>query len=146
MRRESRFDPDATSPAEAVGLLQLLPKTAAPLARELELSEPRSDQLHDPVLNVRLGVQYIHHLLERFHSPLLAAAGYNAGPSNVAAWMRTNAGMPIDEWVEHIPFRETRGYVKAVGAAYATYWLIYGGERPPLDWGPIGPAGDGIDY
>ncbi len=146
MRRESRFDPDAVSPAEAVGLLQLLPKTAGNLAHELGEPTPDPAQLHDPELNIRLASRYVFHLLERFRSPLLAAAAYNAGPASVAAWLKTNGGLPIDEWVERIPFRETRAYVKAVGGAYATYWLLYGGERPLLDWKPLGPAGDGIDY
>lgn len=146
MRRESRFDPDATSPAEAVGLLQLLPKTAASLAKELSIEVPRAEHLHDPALNVKLGAHYIRRLQDRFGSPLLAAAAYNAGAHAVANWTKANANQQVDEWVERIPYRETRNYAKAVGGAYAAYSLIYGGSRPAIDWTPIVPAVEGIDY
>jgi len=146
MRRESRYNPDATSGAEAVGLLQLLPRTATALARELGDTESPVEHLHDPVTNVRLGAHYIQRLIDRFHNPLMAAAAYNGGPGSVANWTRSSAGLAIDEWVERIPFRETRNYVKAVGGTYAAYSLLYEGRRPAIDWTPIAPAGDGIDY
>jgi soluble lytic murein transglycosylase-like protein len=146
MRRESRFDPDATSPAEAIGLLQLLPKTANALAKELGEPEPTPAQLHDPMVNSHYGAHYFKKLLERFSSPLVAVAAYNAGPQKVAEWTKDNSGIPIDEWVERIPFRETRNYVKAVAGAYAAYALIYGGHRPAIDWESIAAAGEGVDY
>ena len=146
MRRESRFDPDATSPAEAIGLLQLLPKTAKSLAHDLDEPPPSLDQLHDPATNVRLGAHYVRLLLDRFRQPLFMMAAYNGGPASVAQWTRERAGMPLDEWVERIPFRETRAYVKAVAGAWAAYSWIYGGRRPAFDLTPVTAAGDGVDY
>jgi soluble lytic murein transglycosylase len=147
MRRESRFNPDAISQAQARGLLQLLPTTAASVAKEFGQEAPSADHLHDPDVNLRIAGQYVQRLMERFGHPLLAAAAYNGGPKAVARWTQELNGAQIDEWVERIPFRETRNYVKAVGGAYASYALIYGGHRPALSWDPIQAApAKGIDY
>ncbi len=147
MRRESRYDPRAASPAQARGLLQILPVTATLLASELGLPKPSDEELFDPATNIRLGSSYIHRLQARFgQQPLLVAAAYNAGPKAVASWLNERSGMPIDEWVERIPYRETRAYVKAVAAAYAAYALIYMGQRPRFSFAPVVPCGDGIDF
>ena len=146
MRRESRFDPEATSAARARGLLQLLPRTAARLAGELGMRPVTAGDLDDPSVNVRLAGRYVADLVARFSNPLLVAAAYNAGPRAVAAWAGSATGVPIDEWVERIPYRETRAYVKAVGGAYAAYALLYRGSRPPLSLAPLRDLPAGIAY
>lgn len=146
MRRESLFDPEAVSSARARGLLQLLPVTATQVARELGLPAPQPDALHDPTLNVRLAGRYLERLLARFKNPLLAAAAYNGGPKAVARWLDERSGMELDEFVERIPYRETRHYVKAVGGAWATYGVVYEGRLPPLSLAPVAKAGEGIDF
>jgi soluble lytic murein transglycosylase len=147
MRRESRFDPNATSAAQARGLLQLLPTTAALVAKDFGQEPPTADHLYDPQTNVLLASQYVQKLFERFGHPLLVAAAYNGGPSAVAKWTRDMAGVDFDEFVERIPFRETRNYVKAVGGSYAAYSLIYGGKRPTLSLEAVKPATEsGVNY
>lgn len=146
MRRESRFDPDAASAAQARGLLQLIPPTASRLAEELAIGAIRDEQLFDPGLNVKLAGQYLSRLQQRFKHPFLVAAAYNAGPNAVVRWTRQFAGMEPDEWAERITYRETRLYVRAVGGAYAAYSRLYGGALPPLNLEPFQPAADGVDY
>jgi len=145
MRRESFYDPDATSGARARGLLQLLPSTAARLAAELGLEALQPEALHEPALNVRLGGRYVERLLARFDDPLPAAAAYNAGPAAVAKWLAARPGVGLDEWVERIPYRETRLYVKAVAEARVAYWLLYNGRRPPVRF-ELPRVSGGIDY
>lgn len=146
IRRESRYDPDAASGARARGLMQLLPETAEKIAPYADLAAPAPEHLYDPRTNVRLGSEYLKRLIERFGSPLLAVAAYNAGPNAVARWANEHAGRPLDEWVELIPYRETRHYVKAVGGAFAGYRLLYGGAAPPLTIGIVRAAGAGVDF
>lgn len=130
MRRESGFRTEIRSSAGAVGLLQIIPGTSARLTSMLQLPEPLGERLEEPIVNVPLGATYLAHLLERFGEPVLAIAAYNAGPNAVLRWTRDRAGLPLDAWVESIPFRETREYVRAVienwaGARSAT------GDAPP---------------
>lgn len=146
MKRESLFAPEATSSAQARGLLQLLPTTAGRVAEELGESAPAADALHDPSLNIRLGSRYLQRLIERFDHPLVAVAAYNAGPTAVAGWLERFPGLELDEWVERIPYRETRGYVKGVGGSFAAYSRLYGAGRPPVSLAPPGPRPAGIDY
>lgn len=146
MRRESLYDPGAVSQAKARGLLQLLPETAAQLARELGRAVPAAEELHDPALNVLLSSHYLRRLSDRFSSPLLVAAAYNAGPRAVLRWLRSSGELELDLFVERIPYRETRHYVKAVGGALAAYRLLTTGHRPSLSLAAVAPAPDGIDY
>ena len=95
---------------------------------------------------MRIASLYVQSLFARFGHPLLVAAAYNGGPSAVARWTNDMAGVDFDEFVERIPYRETRHYVKAVGGAYAAYSLIYGGQRPALALEPIKPAQTGVNY
>jgi soluble lytic murein transglycosylase-like protein len=146
MRRESLYDPAAVSQAKARGLLQLLPETAAKLAKELGRDPPSEEELHDPALNVLLASRYLRRLGERFESPLLVAAAYNAGPGAVLKWLGRSGTLELDLFVERIPFRETRHYVKAVGGALAAYSLLTTGVRPTLSLTPVSPGTTGIDY
>jgi len=111
-RRESAFFPAARSPAGARGLMQLLPSTARGLARSSGLRGNALD-LYQVDANITLGSTYYGQLLERFDgNRAVALAAYNAGPSRVQHWV--GKGLPLDAWIETIPYRETRDYVKAV--------------------------------
>ncbi len=133
MREESALDPAVVSSAGAVGLTQLMVRTAAQTAKRLSLPAPSAQDLTDPRLNIRLGASYLGDLLKRFGgSAPLALAAYNAGEGNARAWWRSRGSLPLDEFVEEIPIQETRGYVKRVLRSYAAYRMLYGrdGERP----------------
>jgi soluble lytic murein transglycosylase len=133
IREESRFNPRARSSTGAIGLAQLMPATAREVARALRLPEVTTARLQQPADNIQLGAHYLGGLLRQFDGNLVhAVAGYNAGPAAVARWKRARPEAPLDEWVEHIPFEETRGYVKRVLGSYAAYKLLYAPESPLL--------------
>jgi soluble lytic murein transglycosylase len=132
MREESALDPQVISGAGAVGLTQLMPDTAARLARKLGLPRPSAVALEDPSLNIRLGTSYVADLLKRYHgNQAMAVAAYNAGEGTVDRWRAERGKEPLDAFVEEIPVTETRGYVKRVLGSYATYRFLYakGPER-----------------
>jgi soluble lytic murein transglycosylase len=136
MREESRFRPWARSSTGALGLTQLMPRTAQSVARGLKLGRVDPGMLLRPALNIRLGAAYLAELLSGFDgSSVRAVAAYNAGPLAVARWVTARPDADVDEWVEQIPFSETRGYVKRVLGSYGAYRLVYGGAPPPLDDG-----------
>jgi soluble lytic murein transglycosylase len=117
-RRESSFMADAASPVGARGLMQLMPATAKEIARKpVQLA-----QLYNPVVNIDYGTDYLNYLRKRNDGNLLmATAAYNAGYSRVKQWIPKTYAVPADVWVETIPYRETRDYVKAVMAYYQIY-------------------------
>jgi soluble lytic murein transglycosylase-like protein len=121
MLQESGFDHGARSRAGAIGLLQLLPKTASRLAGH----SVTADDLTDPEENVRLAARYFAGLLREFGEPRAAIAAYNAGEDAVRRW---RSGRPAidDLWVELIPYHETREYVKSVYTTWRQYAAIYG--------------------
>ena len=132
MRRESVFKAEARSAAGAVGLLQLLPATARRAAVVLGRPALRDEQLVQPPIAIDLGAWYLAELVGRFGDPAVAAAAYNAGPRVAAPWAARGVGRPLDEWVEDIPYRETRRYVKVVIGAWAAYRALAGGSPPRL--------------
>jgi soluble lytic murein transglycosylase len=119
-RQESNFDPEAVSGANARGLMQLLPGTAAGVARKIGVPHQVAWLTTDPSHNMRLGSQYLADQLARFGGNLaLAAAAYNAGPARVQEWLGTygtpgEGGIDVIDWIELIPFSETRNYVQRV--------------------------------
>ncbi len=120
MRRESLFDPLARSSVGALGLMQLMPGTARRVARSLGMKRPRKSDILRVENNIRLGTHYLRTVMNRFDNNVaLAAAAYNAGPSNVRRWLPKGSVMPADLWVETVPFGETRNYIQAV-LAYST--------------------------
>jgi soluble lytic murein transglycosylase len=129
MRQESGFDPDAVSPARAVGLMQLLPETARPIADELSLDHDDA-RLTSPPFAIRVGARLLRKLLERFRGDVpLAVAAYNAGADSVERWLARAQGMQLDTFVERIPYDETRDYVPRVMGNLARYgYLARGGE------------------
>ena len=131
IRAESAWQHDARSHADARGLMQLLPSTAAPLAKQLGLRWRPSSTLYDPISNIRLGTAHLARELARLNGrPFLATAAYNAGPTPVGRWMQQRATDPIDLWIETIPYKETREYVARVMAFAVIYdWRL---GREPL--------------
>jgi soluble lytic murein transglycosylase len=114
-RQESAFAAAAESPAGAVGMMQLLPSTAALTARRMGVAIPVRRQLKQADLNVKLGSRYLATLMDRYDgNRALSAAAYNAGPRRVDRWLGAVPAQPVDVWIESVPFRETRSYVKNV--------------------------------
>ena len=136
IRQESNFDTGAVSPAGARGLMQLMPGTAALVAKGLGISAPLPALTSDPALNMRLGTTYLRGLLDQFDSNIaMAAAGYNAGPRRVVDWIELNgdpriAGVDIIDWIELIPFSETRNYVQRVVENTVIYRARAGTTQP----------------
>jgi len=128
IREESRFDPKAVSRAKARGLSQIMPRTGRGLAKKLELRPYRASSLSNPALNIRMGVYYLSLLLKRFGGDKhLALASYNGGAGNVDKWLSGLEYSDIDEFVENIPFKETKLYVKKVLESYWQYKRLYEG-------------------
>ena len=129
VRQESAFDPRAVSVAEARGLMQLIPPTARRVARQLQLDRFSIEQLFLPRLNIRLGSQYLADRLAQFEGDVdRAVASYNAGPDPVNLWLSEGGYREAAEFVENIPFTETRNYVKILHRNYHLYKRLYGEE------------------
>jgi len=125
IRQESTFQADAVSRADAIGLMQVLPKTGKLLARQIRVRYAKN-KLFDPEFNIELGMVYIANLLRQTGAPEYAAAAYNAGEDRIAAWRAERTYEEIPELVESIPFTETRDYVQIVLRNAALYRMIYG--------------------
>lgn len=121
-RQESAWEFDARSRVGARGLMQIMPATAKETAKQANVPYAKS-KLFDPEYNITLGSHYISGLLKHYNNNrALAIASYNAGPSRVKQWLsKTDASLPIDAWIEIIPFKETRKYVQNV----LSYEVIY---------------------
>lgn len=142
IKQESAFDAKIRSPAGAMGLMQLMPSTARPLAKELGIKKLQEKKLvSDPGFNVRLGRLYLDKLISRFNgSYIMAVAAYNAGPSRVRDWVILYGDPRLPEtdaidWIENIPFNETRNYVQRVMENLQIYRsrLSEGGARIALE-------------
>ncbi|MGZ6144090.1 MAG: transglycosylase SLT domain-containing protein, partial [Myxococcales bacterium] len=127
--------------AGAVGLLQLLPATARRAAMVLGRPPLRDEELTEPGTAIDLGAWYLAELLGRFGDPAVALSAYNAGPRIAGPWAASGAGRPIDEWVEDIPYRETRRYVKVVVGAWSAYRILAGGSAPRVSATVPAPRG-----
>ena len=133
MRQESGFDERARSGASAHGLMQIIPPTAGKIAAALGYADYDDSMLREPAVNVRFGGWYLAQLLKKFDgNAVLACGSYNAGPAAVETWVNANRGRALDEFVEDIPFRETRHYVKEVMGHLAVYAWLYAGETIAL--------------
>ena len=125
IRQESEFNPSAVSYANAWGLMQLLPSVGKAMAREEGMSHFETYQLLDPDTNIRLGTRYLRHMLEHFGGVSeYALAAYNAGDERVADWEAAGPYTGMDEFVESIPFTQTREYVEAILRNIETYRAI----------------------
>lgn len=115
IRQESEFNPAVVSYANAYGLMQLLPSVGKAMAREEGMSHFETFQLLDPATNIRLGTRYLRKMIDRFGGvPEYALAAYNAGDERVADWQAAGPYHGIDEFVESIPFTQTREYVQGI--------------------------------
>ncbi|HSH08346.1 MAG TPA: transglycosylase SLT domain-containing protein [Burkholderiales bacterium] len=130
VRQESRFIADAKSWAGARGLMQLMPRTARWTARKIGMKKFKLRDVTDVETNVTLGTSYLKMVLDSLGHPVLASAGYNAGPGRARRW-RDNKPLEGAIYVETIPFDETRDYVKKV-MANAVFYALLDGQRPSL--------------
>ncbi|MBI5903218.1 MAG: transglycosylase SLT domain-containing protein [Deltaproteobacteria bacterium] len=145
MREESAFNPEVVSTAGAIGLMQLMPSTGRLVARELGKGPLDPFDLFDPDLNIELGAWYVEHLSGRFNNDLvLTIAGYNAGPNAALRWAGTLPA-ETDEFIESIPYPETRRYVKKVIGSYLEFKRLYGSEAPLTALQPSARMEDGLN-
>lgn len=139
-RRESEFDPVVASGVGARGLMQLMPATAQAVARYLNIPYSRDRLTSEPAYNARLGTAYLDELMEIFDGNIImASAGYNAGPGRPLRWMKTRGDprmgqIDIVDWIEHIPFNETRNYVMRVAESLPVYRARLSGQIQPLNF------------
>lgn len=142
MREESGFLPTVESWANAVGLMQLLLPTAKRAGSEHRLEITRK-RLKDPVVNIKVGTTYLSFLYRSFRdNSALAIAGYNAGEGAVLKWLKRQGRVPLDQFIDHIPYDQTRRYTKRVLSSLFTYSVLYGqgtGRIPRLKQTLPGP-------
>ncbi|MCU0242981.1 MAG: lytic transglycosylase domain-containing protein, partial [Vicinamibacteria bacterium] len=125
IQQESTFDPNALSRAGARGLMQVIPPTGRQIARAKGVRY-RRDALYDPAVSLDFGTFYLREVLDRFgQRPERALAAYNAGPHRVDRWTNGRPDMSAEEFIESIPFSETRHYVAIILAAQAQYRRLY---------------------
>ncbi|HHL21829.1 MAG TPA: lytic transglycosylase domain-containing protein [Aliiroseovarius sp.] len=138
MRRESEFKPDVRSGVGALGLMQLMPGTARDMARDLGLGYSEARLISDSAYNIKLGQEYLAKLFEEFGpNPVLVAVAYNAGPTRARRWIEERGhpgarNVDVIDWIETIPFRETRNYAMRVAESLAPYRARRAGKVVPL--------------
>jgi soluble lytic murein transglycosylase len=127
IRQESEFNPAAVSRANAVGLMQLLPRTGKLVAHQEKLTRYNPSQLYTPTVNLQLGTRYFRGMVDQFGGSFAyALAAYNAGSDRVDEWLGQGKYRDEQEFVESIPFTETREYVQAILRNAAVYRQLYG--------------------
>ncbi len=130
MRTESHYKKNARSPVGALGLMQIMPYTGQRLAKLLSINGFESSGLLEPDMNIRLGTRYLSRLSRKFDGNIgMIAAGYNAGPHRVDRWLKSFGHLDMDEFIEHIPYLQTREYVKKVTRNFYVYKRLYGDEK-----------------
>jgi len=126
IRQESEFNPGAVSRANAYGLMQLLPKTGKGTAKQVGMHDFKTDSLLNPTVNIELGTKYFREMVDHFGGQVeYALAAYNAGSSRVEDWRSSGNYRDIEEFVESIPFTETREYVQAIVRNAEVYKQVY---------------------
>lgn len=136
IRAESIFNPNARSPANAMGLMQVLPATGAAVARSTGMSGyGGAASLYDPDTNIAIGTAYLRQLMDKYGGlPYVTIAAYNAGPTPTARWQSQRPGFDPDLWIETISYKETREYVARVLAFSVIYdWRLNGDALPLSD-------------
>ena len=129
-RRESSFNPKAKSPVGARGLMQIMPSTGRAIGKRLGTPLRSAEMLYGPALSIRFGASYLATLGEQMDKHLvLATASYNAGPHRIKRWLPSTRAIEADIWIETIPFKETRAYVKRV-LEYRAIYAIRDGKPP----------------
>jgi soluble lytic murein transglycosylase len=133
IRQESEFNPKVVSHANAYGLAQVLPSTGREISRKLSLPGFRASMLFTPDVNLRIGTFYLRSMLDRLQGKLEATlASYNAGPNRVARWLSWGNFEEPAEFIETIPFDETRNYVISVLRNAQLYRRLYGPKTVAL--------------
>jgi soluble lytic murein transglycosylase len=130
IRQESTFQADAVSRKDAVGLMQVLPKTGRLMSKHLKLRYAKT-KLFEPDFNIEVGMVYVANLLREMGAPEYALAAFNAGEDRISLWRSERQYEEIPELVESIPFTETRDYVQIVLRNAEVYRMIYGATPPP---------------
>ncbi|RMG66146.1 MAG: hypothetical protein D6715_07520 [Calditrichaeota bacterium] len=134
IKKESAFEPEIVSYADAYGLMQIIPPTARQIARQLNFPLKDLRQLFEPETNIRMGTYYLQQLLHRYQGNMYhALAAYNAGPHRVDRWLRTFPSSDDDLFMENIEFEQTRTYVRVTMRYYWTYYLLIYPDRIPED-------------
>ncbi len=144
IREESRFQKNVVSPADAVGLMQLIPPTARAVARQIGINGFSTAMLTIPRINIEMGIFYFKQVLDQFNGDVeLALASYNAGPHRAADWKVRFYGLEKDEFIEEVPFKETRNYIRRILRSYGAYKAIYGDTAQAA---PVKPEGSETKY
>jgi soluble lytic murein transglycosylase len=140
--QESTFVPDILSSARAVGLMQLMPPTARAYARKLGMTySPRL--LTNPEANIRMGTAYLADKVREFGDLHLVLASYNAGERPVRRWLADRPGVPVDQFIDDIPYPETQNYVKRILGTAEDYRRLYSGRKlAPLAIDAVADATD----
>jgi len=129
VREESRYNSEAQSSKGALGLMQLMPDTASWILRD----EISAVKLLQPSVNISAGTTYLDYLYKRFDITEYVVASYNGGPNNVGKWISQNRGRSLEEFIEEIPYRETRNFVKKVYTSYQMYRFLYDDDQFSVD-------------
>lgn len=124
VREESRFNPEAKSPAGAIGLMQLMPSTAKRFDSILKININNMHDIFDVEKNLKIGIYYLNYLIKEFGSYAYAIAAYNAGEQTVKRWTQNSNYKSVDEFIEDIPYIETKNYVKRVINTFFEYALF----------------------
>lgn len=125
IRQESVFNPNAISRVGARGLMQVMPATGQVVSRQQGIGRISTADLYNPTINIKLGMNYLAQMMGQFGRIEYAAAAYNAGPGRARQWIAARGSLDIEDWVEAIPFTETRGYVQGVLRYAANYRRLY---------------------
>lgn len=127
MRAESQYKKDVISPVGALGLMQVMPGTGVKIANMIGEAQFHPKKLLEPETGIKIGSRYLARLMKKFENSVpLVAASYNAGPHRVKSWLASFGDLEMDEFIEHIPFLETRNYVKRVVSNFQIYNGLYG--------------------
>jgi len=130
IKEESAYKPDAVSRAGAIGLMQLMPSTGSRMSKETGFKDYSSSSLYRSEVNISLGSRYMKKLIGDSKGKIpIAIASYNAGPNAVSEWASRYGTEQMDEFIERIPYSETRNYVKKVLRSYDVYERLYGQSR-----------------
>ena len=144
MREESWFNKQAVSRSGARGVMQLMPFTARWVSKQLKYEYNDDENLFDAEININFGAWYLSYLKKRFNgNTVLMIASYNAGPEAVTKWVNGNSNMETDEFIEAIPYNETRAYAKRVLRSYAEYHRIY--NNSAIRWGKAAAFNGGLN-
>lgn len=138
IKTESKFDDDAHSHKNAVGLMQITVETGAWAAKEMGYSTFSKEDLYDEEYNIRMGCWYLRRLNDTFNKDLdLTIAAYNAGPTNVQSWLDNEKYSSDGKSIDYIPFGETKKYVDKVNTYYSVYEYLYREEKKYIDFNKL---------